>query len=115
MRPGEVYYADFGPVAGVRPVIVLSRESLNRGTTVMVVPCTTQRFAARSAMPSCVPFRAGEFGMTENCVAQAEALQAILRDALDADGGPLGTLDDLTLRDLVKAVGYAIESDCEPS
>ena len=29
--------------------------------------------------------------------------------------GPLGTLDDLALRDVIKAIGFVLESDCEPN
>jgi mRNA-degrading endonuclease toxin of MazEF toxin-antitoxin module len=38
IRPGEIYMADFGP-AGPHPVIVTSRETLNRGRYALVVPC----------------------------------------------------------------------------
>jgi mRNA-degrading endonuclease toxin of MazEF toxin-antitoxin module len=58
IRPGEVYSADF-PQAGPHPVIVLSREDLNRGSYALVVVCTSARFALRSTLPDCVPFRAG--------------------------------------------------------
>jgi mRNA-degrading endonuclease toxin of MazEF toxin-antitoxin module len=38
--PGEIYMADFGP-AGPHPVIVVSREELNRGRYALVVVCTS--------------------------------------------------------------------------
>ena len=69
MEPGEVYIADF-PEAGPHPVVVISREDLNRGQYALVVVCTSSRFAVRSQLASCVPFRAGEFGFTVDCVAQ---------------------------------------------
>ena len=68
MEPGEIYLADF-PDAGPHPVIVVSREELNRGHYVVVVVCTSSRFDARSQLPSCVPFKAGRFGFTVDCVA----------------------------------------------
>ena len=43
IRPGEIYMADFGP-AGPHPVIVVSREDLNRGHYALVVVCTSARF-----------------------------------------------------------------------
>jgi mRNA-degrading endonuclease toxin of MazEF toxin-antitoxin module len=55
IRPGEIYMADFGP-AGPHPVIVISRESLNRGRYALVVPCTSSPFEARSKLNNCVPF-----------------------------------------------------------
>jgi mRNA-degrading endonuclease toxin of MazEF toxin-antitoxin module len=52
IRPGEVYTANF-PQAGPHPVIVISRENLNRGNYVLVVVCTSARFAARSTTEAC--------------------------------------------------------------
>ena len=54
--PGEVYFADFP--GGPRPVIVVSRESLNRGIYLLIVPCTTSNYQLRSQIPNCVPFQA---------------------------------------------------------
>lgn len=113
MEPGEVYTADF-PEAGPHPVIVISREDLNRGHYVLAVVCTSSRFAIRSQLPNCVPFEAGQFGFTVNCVAQCENILSIDKRQLDMDAGPIGVLDEKALRDVVKAIGYVIESDCEP-
>jgi len=113
MRPGEVYMADFAE-AGRHPVIVLSREELNRGRYALVVVCTSARFAFRSELPNCVPFRAGDFGFTADCVAQCENLLSIDKAQIDLADGPRGVLDDAALRDVIKAIGYVMESDCEP-
>jgi mRNA-degrading endonuclease toxin of MazEF toxin-antitoxin module len=113
MEPGEIYIADF-PEAGPHPVIVLSREALNRGHYALVVVCTSSRFAVRSTLPNCVPFRAGQFGFIANCVAQCENILSIDKRQLDLDAGPIGVLDEKALREVVKAIGYVLESDCEP-
>ena len=113
MEPGEIYIADF-PEAGPHPVIVVSREDLNRGHYALVVVCTSSRFAVRSRLPSCVPFEAGRFGFTANCVAQCENILSIDKRQLDLDAGPIGVLDERALRKVVKAIGYVLESDCEP-
>jgi mRNA-degrading endonuclease toxin of MazEF toxin-antitoxin module len=113
MEPGEVYIADFAE-AGPHPVIVVSRENLNRGHYALVVVCTSSRFGVRSQLPSCVPFRAGQFGFTANCVAQCENILSIDKRQLDMSVGPMGVLDATALREVVKAIGYVIESDCEP-
>jgi mRNA-degrading endonuclease toxin of MazEF toxin-antitoxin module len=96
------------------PVVVVSREELNRGDYVVAVVFTSARFAVRSQLPNCVPFRAGEFGLTKDCVAQGETIANIPTDQLDLAGGPIGTLDDARMRDLVRAIGNVISSDCEP-
>ena len=112
MLPGEIYFADF-PEAGKRPVIVVSRESLNRGHYALVVVCTSSRYAVRSQLPSCVPFQAGQYGFTVDCVAQCENILSIDKRQLDTSAGPIGVLDETALREIVKAIGYVIESDCE--
>jgi mRNA-degrading endonuclease toxin of MazEF toxin-antitoxin module len=60
----------------------------------------------------CVPFRAGQFGFTKDCVAQCENIFLVEKLALDA--GPIGVLSDVAMRDVVKAIGNVIDSDCEP-
>jgi len=79
---GEIYMADFGP-AGPHPVIVVSREELNRGYYALVVVCTSARFATRSKLANCVPFQAGEFGFTVDCVAQCENMLSIDKGQFD--------------------------------
>jgi mRNA-degrading endonuclease toxin of MazEF toxin-antitoxin module len=113
IEPGEVYVADFAE-AGPHPVIVVSREDLNRGRYALVVVCTSARFAVRSTLPNCVPFQAGQFGFTAECVAQCENILSIDKMQLDLDAGPIGVLDQRALRDVIKAIGSVIESDCEP-
>lgn len=114
IRPGEVYFADPPGQWGRRPVIVVSREELNRGTSVVIVPCTTVNVGRRSGLPNYVFFRAGEFGFTADCVAQCEGIQTLYVSFIELDAGPIGTLDDLRHRDVIRAIGNVIGSDCEP-
>jgi mRNA-degrading endonuclease toxin of MazEF toxin-antitoxin module len=114
IRPGEIYMADFG-AAGPHPIIVTSREALNRGRYALVVPCTSARFAVRRTLSNCVPFQAGEFGFTTDCVAQCENMLSIDQSQLDLAAGPLGTLDSVALRKVVHAIGFVIQSTCEPT
>ena len=60
MRPGNIYYATnvYGP--GSHRVVVVSREALNQGNYVVVLPFTSKKFDERKHNPSCVPFCAGE-------------------------------------------------------
>jgi len=111
IRPGEIDLADLEEMEP-HPVVVVSREELNRGNWVAAVLVTSKRFEERSNQPHCVPFRAGEFGLTKDCVAQGESLFSIRRQEL---GDHLGTLDDERWRSLIKALGNMMGSDCEPS
>jgi mRNA-degrading endonuclease toxin of MazEF toxin-antitoxin module len=112
--PGEIFIADLGD-AGPHPVIVISREELNRGTVILAVVCTTAKYFQRSKLRNCVPFRAGEFGFTAACVAQCENILTLAISQLDLSAGPIGVLDHATFRDLVLAIGYVMDSECEPS
>jgi len=113
MLPGEIFMADFAQ-AGPHPIIIVSRENLNRGRYVLAVLCTSARFATRRHLPNCVPFHSGQFGFTADCVAQCENITSIEKNDIDLVTGPIGTLDELTMREVIKAVGYVMESDCEP-
>jgi mRNA-degrading endonuclease toxin of MazEF toxin-antitoxin module len=112
MNPGEIYMADLGEATS-HPVIIVSREELNRGDRLVAVLCTSQKLAIRSTLPHCVPFQAGQFGFTKDCVAQCENIFLVAKDSLDAN--PVGSLDDAALRDVIKAIGHVIDSDCEPN
>ncbi len=128
-RPGEIYWASAddserdptddserhpGNDPKRHPVVVVSREKLNRGDYVTAVEFTSKRLELRWDLPNCVPFRAGQFGLTKNCVARAETIGDVFRSDLDEVNGPIGTLNDQAMRDLVKAIGFVISSDCEP-
>jgi len=113
IRPGEIYMADFEE-AGPHPVIVVSREELNRGRYTLVVVCTSARFAIRSQLPNCVPFRAGQFGFTSDCVAQCENLLSIDLARLDLSADPMGMLNEMAFREVIRAIGYVMQSECEP-
>jgi mRNA-degrading endonuclease toxin of MazEF toxin-antitoxin module len=112
MRPGEIYMADF-PDAGPHPVIVVSREELNRGRYALVVVCTSARFSVRSGLPNCLPFRAGSFGFNMDCVAQCENLLSIDKAQLDMADGPRGVLDRAALRELIRVIGYVVGAEFE--
>src|SRR5262249_59176056 len=113
MSPGEIYWADLA--VGRRPIIVVSREDLNRGNYVVAVLCTTAHFAIRSTLPNCVPFRAGEFGLPQDCVAQGQAITFVDKHDIDTAAGVLGVLDAARLREVIHALGHVLDLDCEPN
>src|SRR5260370_1223126 len=112
MEPRGNYDADF-PQVGFHPVIMLSPEDPHRGGQAVVVICTSTRYSVRRTLPNCVPFQAGQFGFTKDCVAQCEQLLTIDRNEVPLTG-PTGKLDDAAFRNLIKAIGYFMDSDCEP-
>lgn len=114
MRQGQVYWwiADDGKR---RPAVVVSREELNTGDYVSVVPFTTRDISVRARFPNCVLFRAGQCGLPRECVAQAEAIQYVLKDELDVEAGPIGILPPEMMRALVMALGHVLDAACEPN
>jgi len=111
-EPGDIYWAYLNERP--RPVVIVSRECLNRGDYVTIVPITSAKVELRRDLPSCVAFRAGEYGLRKNCVAQGENITTIQKSQLDLRTGRAGKLDGATVRDLIRAVGYVIRADCEP-
>ncbi|HWB53379.1 MAG TPA: type II toxin-antitoxin system PemK/MazF family toxin, partial [Tepidisphaeraceae bacterium] len=109
--PGEIYFVDLYE-AGRRPVVIVSRASLNRGGYAVAVPITSTHFERRSHLPNCVSFHASQFGFTKDCVAQCEAILTVEQSQMDTS--PVGMLDESAMRDVIRAIGYVIESDCEP-
>jgi mRNA-degrading endonuclease toxin of MazEF toxin-antitoxin module len=114
IEPGGIYmYTD--PGIPPHPVVVASREDLNRGDPVVAAIITSAKFATRSKLPNCVPLHAGQFGLTKDCVVQGESVFNAPIINLDQASGPVGKLDDVTMRDVIKAIGYVMDSDCEPN
>lgn len=113
VHPGELYWATL-PHVPRHPVLVISRESLNRGKNVIVAMLTSARFDERRKFPNCVPIFAGSFGLTKDCVIQAQAIFSLELSDLDLDDGPIGRLDSETMRDTIRALGYVFDAECEP-
>jgi mRNA-degrading endonuclease toxin of MazEF toxin-antitoxin module len=80
----------------------------------LVVVCTSARFAVRRRLSNCVPFQAGDFGFTVDCVAQCENLLSIDKAQIDLAAGVVGQLDEAALEEVIKAIGYVMKSDCKP-
>jgi mRNA-degrading endonuclease toxin of MazEF toxin-antitoxin module len=59
--PGEVYLADIFD-GGKRPIIIVSREKLNRGSVYLAVPVTSSRVEERRAYANYVFLPAGAAG-----------------------------------------------------
>jgi|SRR5579884_701525 len=112
-EPGDVYLFNEGDDKQ-RPVLIVSREELNRGNYVVAVPFTTRNLDIRRSLPNCVAFNQGEFGLDKNCVAQAEAITLFRKEEFDLERGVVARVDDEKMRDVIKAIGYVISSDCEP-
>jgi mRNA-degrading endonuclease toxin of MazEF toxin-antitoxin module len=110
---GEIYWELVDGVRA-RPVVIVSREELNRGEYVVAVPLTSAKFEVRSKLPSYVPLRAGQYSLSRDCVAQAEAISLYEKTEIDLASGAMDRLDDETMRDLIRAIGFVLSATCEP-
>src|SRR5437870_3318350 len=109
IRPGEVYFADIGGEEMHR-VVIVSRESINRGKYVIAIPFTSSQFEERRRLSQCVVFAAGEAGMTKDCVARADNISMLSVSRLDLETGPIGRVEDERMRELIRALGYVVEA-----
>lgn len=110
IRPGEVHPAELESI-GPHYVVILSREGLNRDRWVMVALISSRELDVRRNLRNCVPIEAGEFGFTTDCVVLGESVINLLHEGLLEH---VGTLDDDRMREVVRAVGYAMGAECEP-
>lgn len=94
MNRGEVYLARLDPSedseqAGVRPVVVVSRDAINRSSpVVIVVPCTSWS-EGRRVYPSQVVLHAPDGGLRADSLALAEQVRAISKERLAKRWGML--------------------------
>jgi mRNA interferase MazF len=108
-RRGEVWLADLNPIrgseqAGVRPVLILQNDSINRFTTTfLTIPFTTN--LRRAALPSCVRVTAGEGGLTSDSVALCHQLRVLDSSRLTRR---LGTLSPGTMAAIEQRVLFTL-------
>lgn len=99
LRRNAVFWADLGPPAGRRPVVIISRDAAAAAlATVTVAPITRTVRGIRSEVPL-----GPRNGLPSACVANCDHVMTVPVDSLDNE--PVGTLDlserialDLALR-----------------
>ena len=103
MTRGEIYWADLGPPAGRRPVIVLSRSAaISVLSAVVVAPASRTIRGIASEVPMGPPE-----GLPEVCVASCDNLLTVPKDRFETD--PLGALGLEKTIALDRALRFAIE------
>jgi len=111
MRWGEVYDARLDPTegseqAGIRPVVIVSRDAINAASPViLVVPCTTYR-AGRRLYPSQILLHAPDGGLDVDSVALGEQVRALVISRLGRRRGQRSTL---TMTQLDRALLIALD------
>jgi mRNA interferase MazF len=94
VKRGEIYDARLDPVegseqAGFRPVVIVSRDSLNAvRSTVVAIPCTSHR-PGRRIYATHVLVHAPEGGLTADSVVLCEQIRILAKDRLNRRRGAL--------------------------
>lgn len=105
LRQGDVWLVHFDE-GWERPAIIVSRPELNRGHTVLAVPCTSSRVPERAASPNHVLLTGGTAGLTRDSVAQAHLVQPVPLTRLVSR---MGTLAPERLGEILLAVAWVID------
>ncbi|WP_377479196.1 MAG: type II toxin-antitoxin system PemK/MazF family toxin [Microcoleus anatoxicus] len=109
---GDIYLADLNPSrgseqAGIRPVIIVQRDTLDRfTTTVVVIPVTSN--LRRAKIPGTIILPTGEGGLTQDSVALCYQIVAVDRERLIKK---LGTLSADYVSRLQVALQYTLQMD----
>jgi mRNA interferase MazF len=112
MERGEIYWFEPDPVrgseqAGRRPALLLSRDSINRVSPVVVVlPLTTYR--GQALYPSDVLVRVPEGGLVRDSVALGLHVRAVSRERL---GRRIGRVGSETMRNVERALLRVLDID----
>jgi mRNA-degrading endonuclease toxin of MazEF toxin-antitoxin module len=102
--PGEVYLADILE-GGTRPVVVVSRPELSRGTVFLAVPVTSARLTERRRLKNFVFLAAGVGGLKADSVAAAHLIQPVRTEALKERWG---VVSPALLEQIRVATGWSI-------
>ncbi len=94
MKRGEVFDARLNPTegseqAGTRPVIIVSRDAINRNSSVVVVVPVTKAANIKRSYPNNVKISKNEGGLTVESVALGGQVRAISKSRLLRKRGTL--------------------------
>lgn len=95
VQRGDVFVANLNPPqgseqAGTRPVVIVSRDAINKNSPVVVVVPFTDAENKTRIYPSQVPVQAGCGGLTIDSIAVCEQIRAISKNRLTTALGKLG-------------------------
>lgn len=104
-KPGEIWWASFHE-GWERPALVVSRNELNRGRLVLVVPCTSSQVEERAAYSNHVLLPSGSGGLTKDTIAQTHLIQPIEVSGLERK---FGIVSDEQLAEVLLAIAWSVD------
>ncbi|HEX7380253.1 MAG TPA: type II toxin-antitoxin system PemK/MazF family toxin [Pirellulales bacterium] len=111
MERGQVFLLNPDADGKQRPMVVVSRDELNRGHSVIVMPCYSQQLDKRSKLRYCVFLEAGEGGLDKDCVVKADEIATLDKTRFDATRGALGRLKPKRMAEIAAALRYVVRDD----
>lgn len=102
MRRGDIFWAELGPPAGRRPVIVLTRDAAIPVLSAVVVAPITRTIRDIASEVSLGP----DEGLPEECVASCDNVLTIPKDLCDEE--PVGELPAARVPELDAALRFAL-------
>lgn len=111
MTRGDVYRANLNPSkgseqSGTRPVIIVSRDAINRSSPVVIIVPVTDRANKSRIYPSHVEIGKGEGGLVMDSVALCEQVRAMSVSLLIS---PMGHLQSATMTRINAALKNALD------
>lgn len=91
-----------------RPIVIVSRDELNRGDRVLAVPFYSQQVEKRAKQSWCAQFKAGEGGLKKDCVAKGDEIQLIDPIEILWRRGRLGRFSADQMNRVITAVRHAL-------
>ena len=104
---GDVLRANLNPPEGseqdgIRPVVVISRDAINRSSPVVVIVPLTEAANKTRTYPSHVRFKAGTAGLTLDSIAICEQVRAISKSRLKSLLGKLNRAEMASIEAALK-------------
>ena len=111
MVRGDIYEANLNPAvgseqAGQRPVVIVSRDAINKASPVVIVVPLTGVEHCTKIYPSQVLLKSGTEGLSKDSVALGEQIRAINKTRLTKR---LGSVDQEDLNKLGVALKIALD------
>ncbi len=108
---GEVFRAKLDPIegseqGGTRPVVVVSRNALNRFSPIVIACAITDAANKKKLYPSHVKVRAGDAGLRLDSIVLCEQVRAISKTRLQQR---LGAMDEKAMADLDTALKIVLD------
>ena len=108
---GEIYILSSDAAGKRRPAVVISRDEINGGNQLVMVPFYSAQLDKRRQFSFCVLFTAQETGLDKDCVAKVDQISSIDKTKLDFGRGPIGKLNGKQLQKILQALNYVVGAD----